>query len=136
MRYYSSLLVVLLLFAAPRAPANEPIPIANRTCLFLDDRFIAEQSGLKRVWHQGKPRPEPAIQAERQNPWEKWPHMFGSVIRDPKDGFVSMDCAGKGALTTLPLLFEGRNCRSIPRQNPCVSPYSTQAENCSKRASR
>ena len=57
--------------------ATEPLSIGDRTCLFLDDRFIAEQSGLKRTWHQGKPRPEPAITGT-------WPHMFGSVLCDPQ----------------------------------------------------
>jgi hypothetical protein len=38
--------------------AMEPLDISDRTCLFLDDRFIAEQSGLKHAWHQGQPRSE------------------------------------------------------------------------------
>jgi len=58
-----------------------PIAVGTRSCLFLDDRFIAGQTGLKRTWHQGQPRPEPAIAATE--PWEKWPHLFGSVLFDP-----------------------------------------------------
>lgn len=63
--------------------ANEPIFIRDRTCLFLDNRFIAEQSGLKRTWHQGKPQPEPAITGN-------WPHMFGSALYDPQSKLYKM----------------------------------------------
>jgi hypothetical protein len=63
--------------------ASEPVAVGDRTCLFLDDRFIAEQSGLKRIWHQGKPRPEPAITGN-------WPHMFGSVLYDPQTKLYKM----------------------------------------------
>ncbi len=65
-----------------------PLVVGNRVCFFLDDRFISEQAGLKRTWHQGKPREEVAIRATQ--PWEKWPHLFGSVFRDPKDGLFKM----------------------------------------------
>jgi hypothetical protein len=68
--------------------AAEPFPVGTRTCLFLDDRFIAEQVGLKRTWHQGKPNAEPAIAVTR--PWEKWPHMFGSVLYDPATKLYKM----------------------------------------------
>jgi hypothetical protein len=70
------------------AAADAPMVVGTRTCLFLDDRFIAEQSGLKRTWHQGKPSPEPAIAATR--PWEKWPHLFGSVLYDPASKLYKM----------------------------------------------
>ncbi|MBI4025429.1 MAG: hypothetical protein HY360_10650 [Verrucomicrobia bacterium] len=63
-------------------PAENVIPVGNRTCLFLDDHFIAEQSGVKRTWHQGKPRPDIAI--EEQEPWENWPTLWGSCFYDPK----------------------------------------------------
>ncbi len=62
--------------------------VGERACLFLDDHFIAEKKGLKRVWHQGRPQPEPVIRATE--PWEKWPHMFGSVFFDPKAGVYRM----------------------------------------------
>src|SRR5687768_9196986 len=81
---------VIVVVGAQAASAAEPIAIGDRTCLFLDDRFIAEQSGMRRAWHQGKPRPEVAIQAEKENAWEKWPHLFGSVIHDPQDGLYKM----------------------------------------------
>ena len=74
--------------SAALSSATEPIDVGDRACLFLDDRFVAEQSGLKRTWHQGQPRPEVAIKATE--PWEKWPHIWGSVIRDPKDGLYKM----------------------------------------------
>jgi len=64
--------------------ADSPISAGDRACLFLDDRFIAEQSGLKRTWHQGQPRPEVAIQAEKEDPTDLWPHMYGSVLYDPQ----------------------------------------------------
>src|SRR5215207_7104146 len=44
--------------------------------------FIAEQSGFTRTWHQGTPLPEPAVVA---NAWDQWPHLFGSVICDPRE---------------------------------------------------
>jgi hypothetical protein len=67
---------------------SKRVVVGTRTCLFLDDRFIAEQSGLKRTWHQGKPNPEAAIAPTR--PWEKWPHLFGSVLYDPKTKLYRM----------------------------------------------
>jgi hypothetical protein len=70
------------------AAAAEPLAVGTRTCLFFDDRFVAEQAGLKRTWHQGKPNAEPAIKATR--PWEKWPHMFGSVLYDPTSKLYKM----------------------------------------------
>ena len=69
--------------------AAEPIDVGDRTCLFLDDRFIAEQSGLSRTWHQGKPATTPAINADPKTA-EDWPHMFGSVFYDPKDKLHKM----------------------------------------------
>lgn len=83
--------LALLLFAPPAitlADEPAPVPVGNRVCLFLDDRFIAEQSGLQRVWHPGKPSEDVAIKATE--PWEKWPHLFGSVFRDPNDGLYKM----------------------------------------------
>ncbi len=73
------LLCVGLLSQQMRAGADDaitPISVGNRVCLFLDERFVAEQSGLKRTWHPGRPRNEVAIQATEL--WEKWPHLFGS----------------------------------------------------------
>src|SRR5687768_17458566 len=72
---------------AAEEPAR-PLAIGDRACLFLDDHFVAEQTGLKRVWHAGKPRDEVAVKATEL--WEKWPHLFGSVFRDPKDGLFKM----------------------------------------------
>ena len=43
---------------------------------------------MTRTWHPGQPRNEVAIQATE--PWEKWPHLFGSVFRDPQDGLFKM----------------------------------------------
>src|SRR5262245_40139970 len=79
MRFLS---VVYLAVACAGAAGAEPIAVGTRTCLFLDDRVVAERSGLERTWHQGKPNAEPAVAATR--PWEKWPHMFGSALYDPK----------------------------------------------------
>lgn len=80
-------LVILTAFVHAAEP-EKPIAIANRTCLFLDDHFVESSTGLKRVWHQGQPNDQVAIQATE--PWEKWPHLFGSVFRDPKDGPFKM----------------------------------------------
>lgn len=84
-------LVILLgayVFAANPGPlaaqsGNAPIVIRDRACLFFDDHFIAAQSGLKRTWHQGKPRPEPAITG-------RWPHAFGSVLYDARTKLFKM----------------------------------------------
>jgi hypothetical protein len=76
-----------MLGVAPVAAA-EPIAVGTRTCLFLDNRFIAEQAGLSRTWHQGKPNPQPAIAPTQA--WEKWPHLFGSVLYDPKSKLYRM----------------------------------------------
>ncbi len=67
---------------------SDAIPIGNRACLFLDDRFLAEQTGLRRTWHRGRPLPEPAIVPTK--PWERWPHLFGSVVYDPQDQLYKM----------------------------------------------
>src|SRR4051794_26921169 len=80
--------VAMLWFASSAAAANEPLAVGTRACLFLDDRFSAEQAGLKRTWHQGKPNAEPAIMPARR--WEKWPHMFGSVLYDPATKLYKM----------------------------------------------
>jgi len=61
--------------------ADAPLPVGTNTCLFLDDHFIAEQSRLKRVWHQGKPHPE-AVVAETE-PWERWLCLYGACFYDP-----------------------------------------------------
>src|SRR6188474_2213883 len=76
---FSSCIALLfpVLLSAGAALAADAIPIADRACLFLDDRFVAEQSGLTRTWHQGRPQAEPAITGQ-------WPHMFGSVLYDPQ----------------------------------------------------
>lgn len=86
------LLLILTItgLASARLAAAETVPltVGTRACLFLDDRFVAEQSGLKRTWHPGRPREDVAIRATE--PWEKWTHLFGSVFRDPKDGLFKM----------------------------------------------
>jgi hypothetical protein len=85
--------------AQDRAAEESPLRISDRSCLFLDDRFIAQQSGLKRTWHQGQPRAESAIQATER--WEKWPHLFGSVLFDPVTKLYKMwyeDLPGPGAV--------------------------------------
>src|SRR5437773_2729298 len=83
MRGVVTLLLGTALFALAAAPPPGPAErVGDRPCLFLDDRFIAEQSGLKRTWHQAKPRPEVAIRATQR--WESWPHLFGSVFFDPE----------------------------------------------------
>lgn len=63
--------------------AVPPQAVADRACLLLDDRFIESQSGLVRMWHQGTPVPGAIIEAN--GPWEAWPHLFGSVLFDPKE---------------------------------------------------
>src|SRR5262245_15073323 len=81
-------LVIVIVSHLAGEPTAAPLDIADRACLFLDDHFVAEQAGLKRTWHQAKPRDEVAIAAE--GAWEKFPHLFGSVLRDPKDGLYKM----------------------------------------------
>lgn len=75
--------VGLCLLAQAVHAAEEPLKVGDRACLFLDDHFIAVQAGLTRAWHQGQPRPEVVVKDEGR-PWEKWPHMFGSVLYDPE----------------------------------------------------
>jgi hypothetical protein len=79
---------MVALLGVERAAAAPPIAVGNRTTLFLDDRFLAEQSGLTRTWHQGQPNPEPAVVPTK--PWEKWPHAFGSALYDPKTKLYKM----------------------------------------------
>lgn len=78
-------LVLLVVRPGPLAAqeADRPIPVGDRACLFLDDHFIAAQSGLKRTWHPGKPHARPAI--EPAHPWEHWPCLWGSCFFDPQD---------------------------------------------------
>ena len=84
--------VCLLSPASSRA--SEPLPVAqtievgDRACLFLDDHFLATQSGFTRIWHQGQPRPEVAL--KENAPWERWLHAFGSAFHDPKTGRYRM----------------------------------------------
>jgi len=73
-------------FASNFAPVVEaaevPFAVGTNTCLFLDDHYIAEQAGLTRMWHQGKPHPD-AVVAETE-PWEHWICLWGSCFYDPK----------------------------------------------------
>jgi len=98
----------------PKPPAE----IGTRTCLFLDDRYIAGKSGLERAWHQGQPFTEPAIAP--QKPWELWPHLFGSVLYDPADQrykmwYESLNGYKPGTLETLILYAESRDGRNWTR---------------------
>ena len=63
---YAALLVWFVAEGEVIAQEEKPIEIANRVCLFLDDHFLAEQSGLKRTWHQGRPRPGRAVGEPRE----------------------------------------------------------------------
>ena len=77
------LTVALALIASSIATAADPaLNVGTNTCLFLDDHFIAEQSGITRTWHQGKPHPQIAI--DEKDPWENWPTLWGSCFYDPK----------------------------------------------------
>ncbi|MEO6434716.1 MAG: hypothetical protein ABIP55_03005, partial [Tepidisphaeraceae bacterium] len=77
--------------AAVAAPVADAAPaveqVGDRACLFLDDRFVAEQSGLTRTWHPGRPLPEPAVVGDA---WDQWPHLFGSVVFDPQEKLYRM----------------------------------------------
>lgn len=64
------------------AAETAPLNVGDRTCLFLDDHFLAEHTGLTRAWHQGQPRDDVTIKDEGRT-WERWPHMFGSTLYDP-----------------------------------------------------
>lgn len=91
---WRTLVALGLLFLCPSSSlqaqdADVPSPIGTRTCLFLDDRYIAEQSGLTRTWHQGRPQTEVAIQAGSDQ-WERWPHLFGSVLYDSQSKLYRM----------------------------------------------
>ena len=79
MRFVSYFVVLFTL--ANLSTHASPLAVGTNTCLFLDDYFVAEQSGLKRTWHQGKPHPK-AIVAETE-PWEKWIILYGGCFYDP-----------------------------------------------------
>ena len=82
---HASFILASLIVAQTDVFAADPIAITDQTCLFLDDRFIAEQSGLSRTWHPAQPQPEPAIVEDvGKGKWERWPHMFGSTLYDPE----------------------------------------------------
>ena len=65
------------------AEGAQPHTIGDRTCLFLDDHWIASQQGLNRSWHQGKPETQVILAATEA--WEAWPHLFGSVLFDAQE---------------------------------------------------
>lgn len=73
---------------ATPANAAPPLVVADRACLFLDDRFISDQQGLTRTWHAGEPVSDVMIDATE--PWEDWPHLFGSVLFDPQEKLYKM----------------------------------------------
>ncbi len=73
---------------ATAADSSPPLVIADRACLFLDERFVADQQGLSRTWHQGEPVSE--VMLEATEPWEDWPHLFGSVLFDPQEKLYKM----------------------------------------------
>ena len=74
-------------FIAERLSAPRVQDVGSRACLFLDDRFVAEQSGLTRTFHPGRPLPEPAIVGDA---WDQWPHLFGSVVFDRQEKLYRM----------------------------------------------
>jgi hypothetical protein len=80
--------VALLPNSAWAAETSPPLVVADRACLFLDDRFAAERPGFTRRWHAGLPEPEAMIEADR--PWEAWPHLFGGVAFDPHEKLYKM----------------------------------------------
>lgn len=73
---------LVLISVSVTSAAENAFDVRTNTCLFLDDHFIAKQSGITRMWHQGKPRPEIAV--EEKEPWENWPTLWGSCFYDPK----------------------------------------------------
>ena len=77
----------MLVDIAPAKSAPAARNVADRACLLLDDVFIQEQNGFNRVWHQGRPS-EPVIVADR--PWERWTHLFGSVVYKPGEKVYGM----------------------------------------------
>src|SRR5687767_827988 len=83
--------IFLLLVASCRLFADPPAPtaIGTRACLFFDDHFVAEQSGLKRTWHPGKPDAN-VVTKSWGTTWESWPHLYGSVFLDPAAGVYRM----------------------------------------------
>lgn len=83
---WSLLCLSLAVFCSTNAAfaADLPLTVGTRACLFLDDHFVAEQSGFKRTWYQGQPRPEVAL--KESEPWERWLHAFGSAFHDPESG--------------------------------------------------
>lgn len=56
-----------------------------RLYLLLDDQWVAEQSGLQRVFNQARPLPEPIIWPE--NPRTETDCAWGNVIREPDGRF-------------------------------------------------
>lgn len=85
MKQIALIAIGLCLFSVRQTAVSEetaPLAVDDRTCLFLDDHFLAEQSGLTRIWHQGQPRADVTIKDEGRA-WERWPHMFGSTLYDP-----------------------------------------------------
>lgn len=77
-----SLVATLALFGSllDHAIAAGPLEVSNRTCLFLDDHFIATKSGLRREWHQGQPHPDCLVVPDK--PWEGNIVLYGSVLFD------------------------------------------------------
>src|SRR5688572_23839372 len=80
--------VAFAILAGARAVGAEPLALADRTCLFLDDHFIAEQKGLTRTFHQGKPHAKAVVPEE--HPWEHWICLWGSCFYDPQAGMYRM----------------------------------------------
>lgn len=87
--FFSALAVAFAdLVAAQGDAQTTPWSVGDRPCLVLDNRYIESQSGLVRTWHQGVPVKEPVIEASE--PWEAWPHLFGSVLFDAQEKLYKM----------------------------------------------
>ncbi|MFN0197955.1 MAG: hypothetical protein ACKVT0_14515 [Planctomycetaceae bacterium] len=86
--YVVSFLLLSAAISAADDEPNAPWDVGNRTSLFLDDDFLAEQAGLKRTWHQGQPHPE-AIVAETE-PNDHWILLHGSCFYDPESKVYRM----------------------------------------------
>lgn len=67
------------------AEDQQPLKIGRTRQLFFDDREMASQSGVRRIWHTPEKATAPVFKKERA--WEgSGPYIFGTVLRDADSG--------------------------------------------------
>lgn len=76
--------------SSPSRTASDPIALRDGTSrLFLDEALVARCRGVKQTIHPGEVLDQPVLEPDQ--PWEgARANMYGTVLRDPENGWLRM----------------------------------------------